>query len=64
MLVLTRRPGEAIIINGDIQVTVVALQGGKIRLGIEAPDWVTVDRQEVHARRAECLEEREEEAVR
>lgn len=64
MLVLTRRPGEAIIINGDIQVTVVALQGGKIRLGIEAPDWVTVDRQEVHARRAEFLEEREEEAVR
>lgn len=64
MLVLTRRPGEAIIINGDIQVTVVALQGGKIRLGIEAPDWVTVDRQEVHTRRAEFLEEREEEAVR
>lgn len=53
MLVLTRRQGEAIVINGEIQVTIVALQGGKVRLGIEAPEWVTVDRQEVHSRRAE-----------
>jgi carbon storage regulator len=56
MLVLTRRQGETIIINGDIQVSVVALQGGKVRIGIEAPDWVTVDRQEVHQRRAEFLD--------
>jgi carbon storage regulator len=53
MLVLTRRPGETIVINGDIQVSVVALQGGKVRIGIDAPDWVTVDRQEVHQRRGE-----------
>jgi carbon storage regulator len=56
MLVLTRRQGESIVINGDIQVSVVALQGGKVRIGIEAPDWVTVDRQEVHQRRAEFLD--------
>jgi len=63
MLVLTRRPGEAIIINGEIQVTVVALQGGKIRLGIEAPEWMTVDRKEVHERRIEFLEEGTQEPV-
>jgi carbon storage regulator len=53
MLVLTRKQGETIVINDEIQVTVVALQGNKIRLGIEAPEWVTVDRQEVHQRRNE-----------
>jgi carbon storage regulator len=48
MLVLTRRVGETVVIDGDIQVTVVAVQGSKIRLGITAPDYVRVDRQEVH----------------
>jgi carbon storage regulator len=53
MLVLTRRIGEAIVIEGGIEITVVGIQGGKIRLGIVAPPSVRVDRQEVHARRAE-----------
>ncbi len=53
MLVLTRRLGEAIVINGEIQVSVVALQGGKVRIGVEAPEWVTVDRLEVHQRRGD-----------
>lgn len=53
MFVLTRRQGETIVINGDIQVSIIALKGGKVRIGIEAPEWVTVDRQEVHQRRAE-----------
>ena len=53
MLVLTRRLGEAIVINEGIRVSVVAIQGGKVRLGVVAPDWVTVDRSEVAERRAE-----------
>jgi len=52
MLVLTRRIGEEIVIQGDIRVTVVAVKGDKVRLGIEAPDSVRIDRQEVHERRA------------
>jgi carbon storage regulator CsrA len=52
MLVLTRRVGEAIVIDGDIRITVALVQGEKVRLGITAPDWVRVDRQEVHDRRA------------
>jgi carbon storage regulator len=53
MLVLTRRVEEQIVIAGDIRVTVVAVQGDKVRLGITAPEFVRVDREEVHARRAE-----------
>jgi carbon storage regulator len=51
MLVLTRRCGERIVIAGDVVVTVVAIEGNKIRLGIDAPPSVPVDRQEIHERR-------------
>jgi carbon storage regulator CsrA len=51
MLVLTRRVGEEIVIGGEIRVTVVAIKGDRIRLGVDAPNFVRVDRQEVHERR-------------
>ena len=51
MLVLTRRLGEEIVISGNIRISVVALQGDRVRLGIEAPESVTVDREEVYERR-------------
>ena len=51
MLVLSRRVGEEIIINDNIRVTVVAVKGDRVRLGIVAPRDVTVDRSEVHQRR-------------
>ena len=51
MLVLTRHSGEQIVIADDIIVTVVGVEGGKVRLGIQAPPSIRVDRQEVHARR-------------
>lgn len=51
MLVLTRRIGEEVVIAGDIRVRVVAIYGHKVRLGITAPPSITVDREEVHARR-------------
>jgi carbon storage regulator len=53
MLVLTRRVGEEIVINGNIRVIVTAVEGNKVRLGIIAPPSVPVDRKEVHDRRAE-----------
>ena len=53
MLVLSRRPGEEIVIGDNIRVTILAVNGDHIRLGITAPPAVTVDRQEVHERRAE-----------
>jgi carbon storage regulator len=51
MLVLTRRIGEEIVIADNIRVTVVAVDGQKVRLGITAPPSISVDREEVHARR-------------
>jgi carbon storage regulator len=51
MLVLTRRSGESIVIGGNIQVTVLSVKGDRVRLGIVAPQSVSVDRQEVYDRR-------------
>jgi carbon storage regulator len=52
MLVLTRQIGEEIIIDGNIRVRIVAVNGSKVRLGITAPPEIAVDRKEVHDRRA------------
>ena len=51
MLVLTRKVGEEIIINNVVRVTVVAIQGDRVRLGITAPRDTPVDRQEIHESR-------------
>ena len=48
MLVLTRRPTESIIIAGNIKITVVSVGPGRVKLGIEAPADVRIDRQEIH----------------
>ena len=47
MLVLTRKPGEAIVIGDDIEIEIVAIGGGKVRVGITAPRTTTVHRKEV-----------------
>jgi carbon storage regulator len=47
MLVLSRKEGQAIKIDGNISVTVLSVQGNRVRLGIQAPHDVTVHRQEV-----------------
>jgi carbon storage regulator len=51
MLVLTRKPGEKVMIGGGIELTVVAVQGDRVRLGVAAPPTVAVDRWEVWQRR-------------
>jgi carbon storage regulator len=51
MLVLSRKVGEEIVIGDTIRVKVVAVDGGKVRIGIIAPKDVIVDRQEVHEKR-------------
>jgi carbon storage regulator len=48
MLILGRRTNEQIVIGDDIVVTVVACRKGHCRLGITAPDHVTVHRQEIY----------------
>jgi carbon storage regulator len=58
MLVLTRKVGEEIVIGDNIRVTVVAITGGKVRIGINAPKEVAVDRQEIYEKRQsfQCVE--------
>lgn len=48
MLVVSRKMNEAIVIYDNIVVTVVAVAGDKVRLGIEAPKEVSVHRREVY----------------
>jgi carbon storage regulator len=47
MLVLTRREGERIALGEDIVVTVVSIQGNKVRLGVAAPDDIVIRRGEL-----------------
>ena len=58
MLVLSRRIGESIVIDDQIEITVVSTHGNKVRVGITAPDAVRVDREEVRKRRREFMGER------
>jgi carbon storage regulator len=47
VLVLSRRPGESIVIGNQVVVTVVEVRGDQIRIGIDAPRSVQVHREEV-----------------
>lgn len=47
MLVLSRRVDERIVIDGNIRITVVSIRGNQVRLGIEAPSWINIYRQEL-----------------
>jgi carbon storage regulator len=48
MLVLTRRPGESIVVGSNIVVTVIEIKGGQVRIGIDAPREVDVYREEIY----------------
>ena len=47
MLVLSRKKGESVVVNGNITIVVVDVRGDKARIGIEAPADVPVYRSEV-----------------
>jgi carbon storage regulator len=47
MLVLSRRPGERILIGSNIRITILRAAGGSVRIGIEAPDDVPILRDEL-----------------
>jgi len=52
MLVLTRRPRQAVMVGPDIQIMVLDIGGGRVRLGITAPRELRVLRQETKPRPA------------
>lgn len=51
MLILTRRIGERLTIGDDITIKVLGVKGSTVRLGIDAPREVPVDREEIAERK-------------
>jgi len=47
MLVLTRKSGESLIIGDDVVITVVEIRGGQVKIGVEAPNSITIYRKEL-----------------
>jgi carbon storage regulator len=52
MLLLARKAGQSVVIDGNIRVTVDRIRGRVVRLKVEAPTEIRVDREEVWNRRA------------
>jgi carbon storage regulator len=50
MLILTRNVGQSIMIGDEVTVTITAVQGGQVKIGIDAPRDISVHREEVYAR--------------
>ena len=50
MLILSRKAGDAILIDGGIRVQVIGVEGSSVRLGIEAPTSVGIVREEIAVR--------------
>lgn len=48
MLILTRKPGERIMLDDDIVIKVLDIDGHIVRLGIDAPDSVAIHREEIY----------------
>jgi carbon storage regulator len=47
MLILSRKNGQSIVLNDDIVITVVAIDRNRVQLGIRAPGYVPIFRQEI-----------------
>ncbi|HEC75291.1 MAG TPA: carbon storage regulator [Methylophaga aminisulfidivorans] len=48
MLILTRRVGESLVIGDDINIIILGVKGNQVRLGIEAPEDVSIHREEIY----------------
>lgn len=57
MLALSRKKGEAIIINNNVEITVIEVKGDQVKLGISAPKSVPIYRKEVYEQIQEANKE-------
>lgn len=53
MLVLTRKKDQSIVINDDIEITILDVQGDQVRIGINAPRNISIHRKEIFLQIAE-----------
>lgn len=51
MLILTRKADETVVIGKDIRIRVLGVNGNQVRIGIQAPKDIAVDREEIHLRK-------------
>ena len=54
MLALTRKKGESLVINNDIEITILEIRGAQIKLGVSAPKEVPIYRKEVNRKSADA----------
>ncbi len=50
MLILTRRVGESLMIGDEVKVTILAIKGQQVRVGVQAPNTIAVHRKEIYER--------------
>ena len=50
MLILTRRVGETVMIGDNVTVTVLGVKGNQVRVGVNAPKYIAVQREEMYER--------------
>ena len=55
MLVLSRKSGERVLVGEDVEVTVLEIEGDRVKLGFSAPRYVPICRAEIHQELADCL---------
>ncbi|MGG1687186.1 carbon storage regulator CsrA [Pseudalkalibacillus sp. NRS-1564] len=48
MLVLGRKKGESIVINDEIELKIISIEGDTVKLGVEAPENIAIHRKEVY----------------
>lgn len=63
MLALSRKKDEAIIINDDIEITVIEIKGDQVKLGITAPKSVPIYRKEVYGQIKDANKEAAEQKI-
>ncbi|MDC9591420.1 carbon storage regulator CsrA [Xenorhabdus sp. XENO-10] len=50
MLILTRRRQEKIRVGDDIEIVILGINGNQIKIGVKAPEGISVHREEIHQR--------------
>lgn len=50
MLILTRKKGEKIMIGDNVEITLISLRNGYAKIGVSAPDEISVHREEIYRR--------------
>ena len=53
MLILSRKIGESVIIDGNIEVKILDIKKDTVRIGVHAPEHIVVDRKEIHERKSD-----------